>query len=63
MKSGKRPTLRQKRLIASIGLNAANWLVERDSATTFELIHRFTGRHRIIPKGHKDKEWRPGKLC
>ncbi|MDT3426099.1 hypothetical protein J2Z22_001619 [Paenibacillus forsythiae] len=51
MKQGKRPTRRQKDEIKAAGLNADNWLVERDiKGKTPELIiiHRVSGNTRNV---------------
>lgn len=40
---GKRPTYNQKKRIKKLGLNYENWLVVKDNASEFVLMHRFTG--------------------
>ena len=46
---GKKPTLRQKKLIKSVGLNPENWLVAKSPPGELHLIHRHTGTKRVIP--------------
>ena len=54
MKNGKRPSVRQKKLMAAWGLNPADWLVVKDTSTELELIHRNSDTtRRMIPKGDK----------
>jgi len=48
MKSGKRPTRRQKAEIKLAGLNVENWLVERDTTTELVIIHRSSGKPRTL---------------
>lgn len=40
MKNGKRPTLKQKKMIISRGLNIENWLVVKDTMECIEIINR-----------------------
>lgn len=47
---GKRPTRKQKILIASYRLNPANWLVLGEDKEAVELMHRHTGHLRVIRK-------------
>ncbi len=52
MKNGKKPTLRQKKLMAEWGLNPLNWLVVKDTPAEMIVVHRFSdGSMRRIPKG------------
>ncbi|WP_339309752.1 hypothetical protein NZ043_27395 [Paenibacillus sp. FSL k6-2145] len=51
MKQGKRPTKRQKIEIKANGLNAENWLVERDLPDQMVIVHRFSGKARTIRRG------------
>lgn len=51
MKHGKKPTVQQRKLIKSKGLDPAVWLVTKDTPTTMELVHRQSDRtKRIIHK-------------
>lgn len=49
MKKGKRPTLKQIVLLQSSGLNHENWLVVKNLPDELHIIHRETGRLRVLP--------------
>ena len=51
MKHGKRPTVRQGKLMGRWGLNHEDWLVVKDTSEKMEIVHRFTDRIKVIPKG------------
>ena len=52
MKHGKNPTVAQRKFITSRRLNAANWLVVKDTKDEMVLVHRnFDGKTRVIRKG------------
>ncbi|MHB8157400.1 MAG: DUF6906 family protein [Desulfocucumaceae bacterium] len=51
MKNGKRPTRRQKNLIADARLNPDNWLVAKNLPDCLHLEHRFSGRRRVLKVG------------
>lgn len=48
MKHGKKPTVRQKKIISKMGLNVENWLVERETKDELVIIHRISGKTRTI---------------
>lgn len=50
---GKRPTLRQKKLIEKWKLNPHNWLVAKNQTDKLTIIHRHTNNVRVIPEGIK----------
>jgi len=50
MRSGKKPTRKQKQAIKSAGLNYKNWLVVRNLHDELHIAHRETGTIRIIPQ-------------
>ena len=50
MRDGKRPTVRQKKLMTKLGLNCENWLVRRDNDKEFVIVHRQTGTERRMAK-------------
>lgn len=50
MKHGLKPNKKQKILISSRGLNADNWLVERDTPQVMVIIHRDSHKKRNIYK-------------
>ncbi|EOA3903591.1 hypothetical protein ACE41A_08815 [Bacillus cytotoxicus] len=49
MKSGKKPTKRQKVQIKSYGLNPENWLIYKNLDEELHLVHRYTNTTRVIP--------------
>ncbi|MED0759001.1 hypothetical protein P4S93_09795 [Aneurinibacillus thermoaerophilus] len=49
MKNGKRPTRKQKQAIQCARLNPANWLVTKSLPDKLFIVHRESGRERIIP--------------
>jgi len=49
VKNGKRPTLRQKKLIQKVGSDPQNWLVSKHTSTEMHLVHRYTGTRKVIP--------------
>lgn len=52
MKNGKKPSREQKKLIASMGKNPADWLVERDTPESMVIVHRLSDKTVLtIPKG------------
>ena len=51
MKHGKRPTVRQKKLMTEWHLNYENWLVVKDTPDAMTIVHRATGNIRVIQKG------------
>lgn len=50
MRDGKRPTVRQKKLMTKLGLNYENWLVRRDNDKEFVIVNRHTGTVRRMAK-------------
>jgi hypothetical protein len=54
MKHGKKPTVRQKKLMTEWRLNYENWLVIKDTPTEMEIVHRATGKIRVIKKGERE---------
>lgn len=50
MKHGKKPTLKQKKLMQAARLNCDNWLVIRDTAEEMVIQNRATDRVRTIRK-------------
>ena len=50
MKHGKKPTVRQKKLMTAWHLNYENWLVVKDTSTEMVIVHRDTNRTKTIPK-------------
>lgn len=49
MKNGKKPTLNDKKHIASCRLQPANWLISKKMMGEWLIIHRVSGKTRIIP--------------
>ena len=50
MKHGKKPTVAQAKFLQARKLNWENWLIERDTPEAMVIVHRFTGKTRIIRK-------------
>ena len=48
MKNGKRLKRAQKQLLTQRNLNAENWLCERSLPGEMRLVHRHTGRVRVV---------------
>lgn len=49
MKHGLKPTKRQKIAMKAVGLNFNNWLVYKAIDSQLHIVHRETGRTKIIP--------------
>lgn len=54
MKHGKRPTVKQKMFMTKWHLNYENWLVVKDTPTEMEIVHRISGKIRVIKKGERE---------
>ena len=50
MKHGKRPTVRQKKLMRELGITNDSWLVERETNDELVIVHRLTDKTRVIRK-------------
>jgi hypothetical protein len=51
MKHGKKPTVQQRKLIQSKGLDPSVWFVTKDTPKQMELVHRHSDRtKRVIHK-------------
>ena len=50
MKNGKRPTVRQKKLLTALHLNYENWLIVKDTPDILTVVHRVSGEQRTIDK-------------
>ena len=48
MRQGKNPTRRQKEIIKGKNLNLANWLVVEQTKEQLTIMHRHTGKLRVI---------------
>ncbi len=48
-KKGKNPTLNEKKLMAAVGLNCNNWLVQKKDNESIYAIHRTSGNIRKLP--------------
>ncbi len=48
-KTGKRPTLNEKKLIKAAHLNLENWLVQKKDSEYLYVVHRVSGNVRKIP--------------
>ena len=50
MKHGKRPTVAQKKILKSMGLNPENWLIVKNEPTRMTVAHRHSGEQRTIER-------------
>lgn len=50
MKNGKRPTVKQCKLMTQYRLNYENWLVVKDTPEQMVIVHRYSNQTRVIPK-------------
>ena len=50
---GRKPTRREKQLIAKYKLQPKNWLVTKSLVDKLVIQHRHTGKARLIPEGVK----------
>ena len=58
MKHGKKPSVQQRKLIQSKGLDPAVWFVTKDTPERMELVHRYSDRTRkIIFKEQKNETY------
>lgn len=56
MKHGVKPTVQQRKLIQSKGLDPAVWLITKGTPEKMELVHRHSERTtRTIHKGESEK--------
>ena len=52
MKHGKKPSREQRKMLDKYHLDAADWLVVKDTPEVMVIVHRFhDGTMRFIPKG------------
>lgn len=51
MKHGKRPTVKQRKLMHELGINFDNYLVERETTDELVIVNRLTGKTETIRKG------------
>lgn len=52
MKNPKKPTVAQRKLMEKWHLNAADWMVSKDTPEAMVVVHRyFDTRTKTIPKG------------
>ena len=50
MKHGKRPTVKQKKLMCELGIHFDNYLVERETTDELVIVSRLTGKTETIRK-------------
>ena len=48
MKNGKKPNVRQSKLMQLLALDHRQWLVCKDTPTEMEAVHRETGEVKVI---------------
>jgi hypothetical protein len=49
LKNGKKPTKKQKEAIKKARLNPDNWLVVKNLTTELHIVHRTSGKQKVIP--------------
>lgn len=49
MKSGRRPTNKQKTTIKEAGHNPSDWLVVKNLSDLLYIVHRTSGKQKAIP--------------
>lgn len=54
MKHGKKPTVRQMKLMKEWGMNPKEWFVSKDTSTELVVVHRHTDTVRTIRKERDD---------
>lgn len=54
-KTGKKPTLREKKLINAAGLNLENWLVQKKDSEYLYVVHRHSSNVRKLPYSLLDR--------
>lgn len=47
----KKPTRKQKQLLTRLRLNSDNWLICEEKDNWLCIVHRHSGRTRVVPKG------------
>lgn len=50
MKHGKRPTVKQKKLMRELGITFDSYLVERETTDELVIVHRLSGKTKTIRK-------------
>ena len=50
MKHGKKPTVRQAKILQAKRLDPDNWLIERETPEEMVIVHRYGNTKRIIRK-------------
>ena len=50
VKHGKKPTVAQIKLLKAKHLNAENWLVVKNQPDRLEIVNRWSGQQREIPR-------------
>lgn len=48
MKNGKKPNVRQAKLLQSVGLDHRAWLICKDTPSEVEIVHRESGEVRTL---------------
>lgn len=49
MKGGRKLTLKESKHVSTFRLNPANWFMSKKVLEEWTIVHRFTGRPRVIP--------------
>jgi len=58
MKHGKKPTVRQAKILQAHGMKSKDWLIERESEEKIVAVHRYAPTTRVISKeeGEQDND-------
>lgn len=48
MKNGKKPNVRQSKLLQLVALDPKQWLICKDTPKELEIVHRETGEVKIV---------------
>lgn len=52
MKHGKNPTVKQKKMLTALKLNAENWLIVKNTPQELCVVHKISGEIRKINKNY-----------
>lgn len=50
---GKNPTREQRKFMEKWHLNTRDWLIQKDTPELMQVVHRYSDKVKVIPKGVK----------